>query len=71
MKGKDKKELHNKTVDELQKQIDDLRNDVSQLSIDKTVGKVKNVNEARQKKKDIARLLTIHTKKVREMKETK
>ena len=63
MKSQDIKELHNKTTDELIKSIEDLKNDVAQLSIDHAVGKVKNVNESRQKKKDIARVLTILSEK--------
>jgi len=67
MKRKEIKDLHTKTIDELKKALEDLRNDVGQLKIDKAVGKVKNVNEARQKKKDIARIYTILTEKIKEV----
>ena len=66
MKRKDIKNLHTKTVDELQKNLEDLKNDVAQLKVDRTVGKVKNVNEEKMKRKDIARIYTVLTEKKEE-----
>lgn len=66
MRKKEVKELQNKTIEELQKKAEDLKNDIGQLQIDKGLGKVKNVNEAREKKKDVARIYTTITQKTKE-----
>lgn len=66
MKRKEINELTNKSIEELNTMLSDLKNDIGQLQIDKAVGKVKNVNEKRGKQKDVARILTIRTSKVKE-----
>lgn len=53
------KELKQKSKDELQKLLQNLREKLRQLRFDLVSGKVKNVREIRQIKKDIARILTI------------
>ena len=58
MKKEAKKELRTKTVDELTKELLDLRAEIAKLSIEMTTGKVTNTNELKKKKKDIARILT-------------
>lgn len=68
MKIKEIKELPNKSIEELDKMASDLKNNIGQLQIDKSLGKVKNVNEKRQKQKDLARILTILTPKTKEAK---
>jgi len=54
-------ELQQKPKDELQKLLRDNREKLRQLSFDLASGKVKNVREIRELKKDIARILTILT----------
>lgn len=51
-------ELKQKSKDELAKLLQDSREKVRQLKFDLASGKVKNVREIRQIKKDIARVLT-------------
>ena len=59
MKRNDLNDLRTKTVDELKKMLADLREEVAKVSIEELKAKGKNVNLARIKKKDIARVLTI------------
>ncbi|MDO8551320.1 MAG: 50S ribosomal protein L29 [bacterium] len=51
-------ELKQKSKEELTKLLQDSREKVRQLKFDLASGKVKNVREIRQIKKDIARMLT-------------
>lgn len=59
MKKKDLQDLQAKTVDELTVMAEALRPVILKLKMDMPFGKVKNLNEARSKMKDRARLLTI------------
>jgi len=52
-------EIRQKSKPELQKLLQDFRERLRQLRFDLAAGKVKNVREIRQIKKDIARILTI------------
>lgn len=52
-------ELRQKTKEELQKSLVDSRERLRNLKFDLASGKVKNVREIRNIKKDIARILTI------------
>ncbi len=52
-------ELRQKSKEELQKNLNDLRERQRSLRFDLAAGKVKNVREVRKTKKDIARMLTI------------
>ena len=52
-------ELRQKSKPELQKLLTELRERLRQLRFDLAAGKVKNVREIRQIKKDIARILTL------------
>lgn len=52
-------ELRQKSKSELQKLLQDSRERLRQLRFDLASGKVKNVREIRELKKDIARILTI------------
>ena len=52
-------ELKQKNQGELKKILEDSRERLRQLRFDLAAGKVKNVREIRQIKKDIARILTI------------
>jgi len=53
------KELRQKSKEELGKLLKDIRERQGSLRFDLVTGKVKNVREIRQIKKDIARILTI------------
>ncbi len=65
MKKKELDELKAKTVDELLKLAHNLKVDVQNLSMDMKLGKVKNLNEVRAKKKNRARILTILESKMK------
>ena len=52
-------ELRKKTKAELKKLCQDLRERLRALRFDLSTGKVKNVKEVRQVKKEIARILTL------------
>lgn len=52
-------ELNQKSKEELQKLLRDLREKSRQLRFDLKTGKVKNIREIRNTKKDIARILTL------------
>ena len=58
MKKEQKKELRSKTVDELIKELRDMRAEVAKLNIEMKTGKATNFNTLYRKKKDIARVLT-------------
>lgn len=58
MKRNDIQDLKTKTEEELRRTLSDIRDKVGALSIDKSLGKLKNTNEIKNKKKDIARILT-------------
>ena len=52
-------ELKQKSKEELQKTLEDDREKLRQLRFDLSAGKVKNVREIRNVKKEIARILTL------------
>ena len=52
-------ELKQKSKEELAKILQDSREKLQQLRFDLSAGKVKNVREIRQTRKDIARILTL------------
>lgn len=52
-------ELRKKSKEELQKILKDNREKLRQLRFDLSAGKVKNVKEIRNLKKEIARILTL------------
>ncbi|OGG00120.1 50S ribosomal protein L29 [Candidatus Gottesmanbacteria bacterium RBG_13_37_7] len=58
MKKKEIKELAFKSVKELSETIGKLRKEIKRIMMDQASGKLKNVSLVREKKKDIARLLT-------------
>ena len=59
------KELRQKSKEELGKLVKDIRERQTSLRFDLVTGKVKNVREIRQIKKDIARALTVLKEKVK------
>lgn len=63
MKKEQKKELRSKTIEELIKELRDMRAEVTKLKIDMKTGKVENTNTFYRKKKDIARVLTFLNQK--------
>ena len=63
MKRKDLGQLKNRQLPELQKNLREYRDKLWQLKNDLASGKVKNVQEIREVKKNIARVLTFINKK--------
>ncbi len=59
MDKKQFKEIKNKSLSDLQKEMQALRDGLWQLKVDLNNGKVKNVREVRSIRKDIARVLTV------------
>ena len=59
MKKNELTDLKGKTIDELARLLLDARDELGKLKIDMFLGKRKNLNQARNKRKDIARILTI------------
>lgn len=59
MKKNELTDLKGKTIDELKRLLLDAREELGKLKIDMFLGKNKNLNQARNKRKDIARILTI------------
>jgi large subunit ribosomal protein L29 len=53
------KELREKKIEELEKILKEKREKLKNLKLDLALGKLKNVREIRQTKRDIARILTI------------
>lgn len=63
MKATEKKELMVKTIDELLKDLRDLKAEIAKTSIEMTSGKIKNTNVIKDKKKLVARILTYLSQK--------
>ena len=59
MKTKDKKELHLKSLEELNKEVLDAKDALVGLKLDKTQNKLKNTSQLSIKRKEIAQILTI------------
>lgn len=62
MKKKEFGQLKSKNTTELQKQLQERRDQLWSLKVDLASGKVKNVREIRKLKRDIARILTLLNK---------
>jgi ribosomal protein L29 len=58
MKKNDIRDLKTKSVDELRRMVSDIKSELGIVSINKTLKKVKNTNELKNKKVAIARILT-------------
>ena len=63
MKKKEIDQLKNKPTVELEKELKDRKERLSKLNFDLTTGKVKNIKDIQETKKDIARILTVINKK--------
>lgn len=59
MKTKDKKELHSKSIKELNKLVTDAKDALVGLKMDKTQNKLKNTSILTIKRKEIAQMLTV------------
>lgn len=63
MKSNQLKELHTKTVDELTRELRDLKAEIVKQENEWVHGKLKNTNLIRGIRKDVARVMTVlHTK---------
>jgi large subunit ribosomal protein L29 len=54
------------SIAELQKELDNLRNEQYRLRVQQTIGQLKDTDSMRQLKRNIARILTIINEKRRE-----
>ena len=59
MKTKDKKELHLKSLEELNNLVREAKDALSGLKLDRTQNKLKNTSKLPVKRKEIAQMLTI------------
>ncbi len=59
MKSKDKKELHGKSLKELNNMVSEAKNKLSEMLMDKQQNKLKNPSSISLQRKDIAQILTI------------
>jgi len=57
-------DIRKKNEDELKKNLQDLREDLGKLRFKVVANKLKNVREIRNRKKEIARIITIMNEKV-------
>lgn len=58
-KKKITEDLRDKSIDELKQYLATLRYDVKRITVEKNAGRLKNVSLLGQKKKEIAKVLTI------------
>lgn len=67
MKRRDLKELTTKSKEELIKMLKEYKSEVEKITIQEKAGRLKNVMLSSQKRKDIARILTmIRNKEIKE-----
>ena len=59
-------QLRRMSLAELQKELDNLRNEQYRLRVQQTIGKLKDTDSMRQLKRNIARITTIINEKRRE-----
>lgn len=59
MKKKDLEQLKNQDIKALKNKIAELKREAANIKIDLSMGKVKNVHTLLQKKKDVAKIITI------------
>lgn len=59
-------QLRRMSIAELQKELDNLRNEQYRLRVQQTIGQLKDTDSMRQIKRNIARILTIINEKRRE-----
>jgi len=59
-------QLRRMSLAELQKELDNLRNEQYRLRVQQTIGQLKDTDSMRQLKRNIARILTIINEKRRE-----
>ena len=68
MKRTELKEIKTKNINDLKSKIEQLRKELAEISIEKSLGKLKDVHSSRTKRKGIAQILTIITQKEFEFK---
>ena len=66
MKSLNPDQLRRMSLAELQKELDNLRNEQYRARVQKTIGQLKDTDSMRQLKRNIARILTIINEKRRE-----
>lgn len=63
MKLKEVKELTNKTTADLKKMLNELHMEISKTEVDLKLGRTKNTGVLKEKKRDIARVMTVLNQK--------
>ena len=63
MKKKEKKDLFSKSYNELKVVSEKNRDEIAKMGIEMLSGKIKNVSLIREKKRDLARILTVLRRK--------
>lgn len=63
MKRTEIKDLKSKNLKDLVKKIQELKKELAEILIEKSLGKLKNVHKVHSKKKEIAQTLTFVTQK--------
>jgi len=66
MKPLNPDQLRRMSLPELQRELDNLRNEQYRLRVQKTIGQLKDTDSMRQIRRNIARILTIINEKRRE-----
>jgi large subunit ribosomal protein L29 len=66
MKPLNPDQLRRMSLPELQRELDNLRNEQYRLRVQKTIGQLKDTDSIRQIRRNIARILTIINEKRRE-----
>lgn len=59
MRKRELKELKNKTIKELKELIEKMEEELAKLKVEKEGGKLRNISQLREKRRDLARIKTI------------
>lgn len=62
-KKKTKENIKEKTVTELKQLLSEIRRDIAKITVEQNAGRLKNVSLLGQKKKEVARILTVINQK--------
>lgn len=71
MKRTELKVINTKNLKDLNNKTDQLRKELVEIMIEKSLGKLKNVHKSRSKRKEIAQILTFTTQKNYELVKSK
>ncbi len=63
VKKKTKENIKEKTITELKQLLSEIRRDIAKITVEKNARRLKNVSLLGQKKKEVARILTVINQK--------